>query len=251
MFLKAFATALTFLTRIPCPQYFFKSPQDVSALSTQFYPLVGCIVGLCLLLFAWISQAFFSAEVHALLVLVLWVLLSGALHLDGFADSVDALVASHRSPNAIQTVMKDSNIGAMAAVGLVLLLSLKWLCLRDVWNSPAAYVLFVIPILSRYLALLYMRFTPYVGGGIAKNMHVQMYDVSLLLQAVGLGALVVILLGIWPSLVLLASSCLLIVAWRSLWKGLIHGYTGDTVGALIEIHETLLLLLLASLFALN
>ena len=95
------------------------------------FPLVGLMIGGLLALIAYFSP--FKSELTAFLVLLAWVILTGGLHLDGFGDSCDGLLATVDPARRLE-IMKDPRAGSWAVIGLVLLLLGKWLSIPQ----PAA-----------------------------------------------------------------------------------------------------------------
>ena len=122
--LRPFWLALGFLTRIPVPLK--GEPQaGEQGQSMLFYPLVGLVIGLGMMFLAWLLGST-SATVSAALLLLFWVLVTGALHLDGLADSVDAWLGSHGDRERALAIMKDPASGPAAVVVLVVVLLIKY-----------------------------------------------------------------------------------------------------------------------------
>lgn len=127
--LAACAAAFQFLTRLPVPvtlQY----DHAMFRRSVVFYPLVGAVLGLLLSLGGLLLQSFLPPAAAAALMLLLWVAMTGALHLDGLMDTADGIL-SHRSREQMLEIMKDSRVGAMGVVACVLLLLIKWTLLQQ------------------------------------------------------------------------------------------------------------------------
>ena len=104
--------ALVFLTRVPLPARLLPEaprPEDAGR-SLLFYPLVGLVLGLLLAAGGMLLALLPGAEplLLAALVLAAWVAITGALHLDGLADTVDARVGSHGDPERARTIMADA-----------------------------------------------------------------------------------------------------------------------------------------------
>ena len=113
--------SLSMLTTLPFLHVhtFFKG---INGYAVMFYPIVGLILGGILLLAASLLELIFEPTHIALMILALWVLLTGALHLDGLSDSIDALFVSKERRDS---VLKDPNIGAMGLHFSVIFLLLK------------------------------------------------------------------------------------------------------------------------------
>ena len=236
--IKAFFIALGLLTRIPVPKVFYVKENDSEKLAGQsvlFYPLVGLIIGGLLLLLSSITNYLpipLDTLLVAALILALWVLLTGALHLDGLADSADAWLGGYGDQQRTLEIMKDPYSGPAAVVILVVILLLKFSAIINVsWQ-----ILLLTPILGRTAAMLLLATTPYVrkgglGESAANTLPVKMaWFIALVILI-----LVVYLLG----KVSLALVVVFLVGYlcRNMMLNRIGGITGDTIGALIEIIE--------------
>lgn len=236
--IKAFFIALGLLTRIPVPKSFYINENDsekIAGLSVLFYPLVGLIIGGLLLLLLTIINYLptpLDSLLVAALMLALWVLLTGALHLDGLADSADAWLGGYGDQQRTLEIMKDPYSGPAAVVILVVVLLLKFSAVINIsWE-----ILLLTPILGRTAAMLLLATTPYVrkgglGEAAASTLPVKMTWFI---------ALVVLLLTVYLlGKVSLALVVVFLVGYlcRNMMLNRIGGITGDTIGALIEIIE--------------
>ncbi|MEA1989456.1 MAG: adenosylcobinamide-GDP ribazoletransferase [Pseudomonadota bacterium] len=240
--MKAFWLALQFMTRLPTPQFETVSAQDMGR-SIQYFPIVGLIVGLALLATAQLHMLL-PTEIVAALVLVIWAWITGALHLDGLADTADGWLGGVANHKRALEIMKDSRIGTGGGVALGLILLLKWLALIYVIEAELWLWLLFIPLIARVAAIGLMPFTQYVSlQGLAEEMvlNLNRWGVYLWLT------LVVIVMTYYAWLVLLW----LIVVWfwmRWLMIRITGGMTGDTAGAMTEVMEVAIMLgLIASL----
>ena len=128
--LTAFLTAVQFLLISPA---FIKRPFTARELGAAvgFYPLVGLILGGLLLAADYLLGLFMPPLVRIALLLALWVILTGALHLDGFLDACDGLLGGF-TPESRLEIMRDERVGAFALAGGVLLLLVKFSALSAV-----------------------------------------------------------------------------------------------------------------------
>lgn len=227
--------ALQFLTRLPVPLRDNPSESETGR-SLLYYPLVGLLIGLLLAATAW-ALADAPALLRAALVLAAWVLLTGALHLDGLADSADAWVGGHGNRARTLRIMKDPACGPMGVVALVMVLLVKFAALVRIASIGEWTTLILIPVLGRAALPLLFFTTPYVrAGGLGAILAKY--------QRRRAGALVVILTvtavllspgttGLW----LLLAGTGVFLALRTLMIQRLGGTTGDTAGALVELIE--------------
>jgi len=217
-------------------------PQAVGR-SLLYYPLVGLLLGAML----WLVGAVFenaSAPLLAALLLTGWVALTGGLHLDGLADSADAWLGGFGDRERTLTIMKDPRSGPIAVVVLALLLLLKFVALWTLLAADQRLALLLAPLLGRSALLGLFLTTPYVRpGGLGQVLAEQMpRDTSRIV----LGGVVLVCLALGSS-GWLALAATVGVGWlsRRAMCRRIGGTTGDTAGALLELVECAVLVVLA------
>ena len=234
-----FWIALQFLSSLPVSLPGMPEPRELGR-SLLFYPLVGLLFGLLLWLASLLLQGT-PAPLHAALLLTVWVLLSGALHLDGLADSADAWLGGFGDRERTLQIMKDPRSGPIAVVTLVLVLLLKFCALWVLVERGIGAQLLLAPLIGRAAMLGLFLSTPYVrqgGLGQALAEHLPRHAAGWVLLGCVLFCLV---LGGW--IVLLAFA---VFAWlRQLMCRRLGGATGDTAGAMLELLELAVVLGLA------
>jgi adenosylcobinamide-GDP ribazoletransferase len=143
--------ALQFLTSLPIRLPAMPEPEQQGR-SLLYYPVVGLLLGalLCLAVFVLDGAA---PLLQAALLLTLWVALTGALHLDGLADSADAWLGGFGDRERTLQIMKDPRSGPVAVVVLVLLLLLKFSALLALLQAQQYSALLLAPVLVLLLLL--------------------------------------------------------------------------------------------------
>lgn len=226
--------ALQFLTRLPVRLPVIPDARTVGR-SLTYYPFVGLMLGLMVAaLHTLLSDD--AATLRAALTLTAWVALTGALHLDGLADSADAWAGGDRDRARTLALMKDPHCGAAAVVALVLTLLVKFASLSSLAADDFLSLL-LIPMFARSAIVLLFATTPYVrqgGLGTALATH---QSRELNVAVVGLVSTAALMVAI-ESLWLLLALVILFVALRTTMMQRLGGTTGDTAGALVEITET-------------
>ncbi|GGH13491.1 adenosylcobinamide-GDP ribazoletransferase [Paenibacillus segetis] len=257
--------AFQFLSRIPIKAELDFSPELLRR-SVKYYPLVGSVIGLAVWAGATLSSWALPTLPAAVITLILWVWITGGLHLDGWMDSADALL-SYRSREKMLEIMKDSRVGAMGVLACVLLLMLKVSLissLLELGTLPSGAALLTAPVWSRWFMGWAMRSWPMArnGEGLAVRFHgVSSKDTILsALLALTLSATGIFLASstdwsgvTWMPLVLyFALHPLVIFGVGTLVARVMNarlgGLTGDTYGALNEGLEVVLLLLAVLIF---
>ena len=144
---RALASAMQFLTRIPLATRKLFGNKDYAD-SLAWYPAIGLILGGSVWLSGVALTELPSASLAAALVLAVWVLLTGALHLDGVADCADAWVGGFGDREKTFQILKDPRSGPIAVVVLVLVLLVKWAALEVILGSDHWSIIWLIPLLA-------------------------------------------------------------------------------------------------------
>jgi adenosylcobinamide-GDP ribazoletransferase len=181
----------------------------------------------------------------ALLVLALWKLLTGGIHLDGLADCLDGLAGF--SPEASLTIMRDSRIGVFGALGLILLLLIEWIALAELPGHLRWRALLLAPMVGRFAPVLLAKIcapaTPDRGHGSAFMKSVTTWAI------VSGGGLIVVTPGIilWPWGWAVTTAGL-VGAWGGarFFSARVGGLTGDGLGASVELVELVVVLAMAA-----
>lgn len=247
-----FAAALSFLTIIPTPHR-KTSAEDIGR-SVVYFPVVGLTIGLALAALNWLLGWLLPPLLVNGLLIVSLVVITGALHLDGFADTCDG-IAGHRTTEERWRIMHDSRAGAFGVVGVVLLLLVKYIALSSVPANLMTATLVLMPVVSRW-AIVYAIFAyPYVRpSGLGKVLKQETNGMRFAIATITtLG--ITLALALWASVpyfylagpAAMFGIWVMTVALASYLKSKLSGLTGDTYGAINEVTEVGLLLLVSML----
>jgi adenosylcobinamide-GDP ribazoletransferase len=231
--------AIQFLSRLPVPQALNYESKALGK-SVLCFPIVGVILGFLLYLLTF-AQAIWGDLLTSVVLVVAWTLLTGGLHLDGLADTVDAWVGGYGDKEKTLRIMKDPAIGPMGSLAIMSILLLKIALVMQLLASQQSESLIIILFLARAQLSLLLVITPYAkpqGLGVAMQQHA---DASAIWGVQWLSILSVLWWNAPFVVVLLTSWALLIVYRHALLKRL-QGTTGDTTGAWVELSEVILLL---------
>lgn len=242
--IRDFLLAAQFLTALPIK--IKKRPVESDfGRSILYFPVVGTILGLILGLLYYILKIPFQHIIVCASLIAFEIIITGGIHIDGFCDTVDGLCSS-RKKETILEVMRDSRVGAFGVMGLIALLLIKFSALLSLPQKLFTDSLIAMTTLSRWSMVISCRFFPYAREkegkakqfvGNATNMHVFLTTVFIILLSV-------FLLGIWWSAVIIVFVVMFTIIFNSFIKKKIDGITGDTLGALNEIVEVLVILLI-------
>lgn len=232
-----FLSALGFLTIIPMPTRAFK----VDGRQIMYFPLVGLFIGALLYGVDKLGAVYATQEIRMVADALFLAVISGALHLDGLADSADGLF-SHRPKQRILEIMQDSRIGVMGALAIIFCLLLKMAGFASL-NRPGYEIwLFVAPALARtsqVIGLVFMDYAREEGGKSQIFFQKRKYHL--------LGfAIFPIALPFWISIetglmvLFLFTTGTVLLLW--FFQKAIGGITGDTLGAQTELLESAILI---------
>lgn len=204
-----------------------------------YFPLVGIAIGVILLGAETILSFALPRAITAVLVLGLWILLTGAQHLDGFLDAMDGLFGG-RTPEKRLQILQDKRMGAFAFAGGAVLLLLKFTALAslDSLTTP----LLLAPTLGRWVMTLAIPLFPYEGD----NGPEQAMKEHANWRQVEVGTIITMLVAGftwgWYGLILLPVALLAIMVVVNAILERIPGLTEDIYGALCEYTEVVILL---------
>ncbi len=234
--LRLLLTAVQFMTRLPVPGWVGHGPGQLDR-AARYFPVVGLLVGGVGAAVLAVARGGLPPLVAAGLAVAATVALTGALHEDGLADTVDGLLGGWTRDDALR-IMKDSRIGAFGAVALVLALGLKAAAMAGL--PPAALV--ASSAASRLAPVCVMAMLPYarLGQADARSAPVAAGPGGLTVAALcGLAPLLLLGLRALPALLLAAALVAGLAAW---FRRRLGGYTGDCLGAVQQATELGILL---------
>ena len=191
----------------------------------------------------WMLPTVGGLALAAGVVLLAWVALTGALHLDGLADSADAWIGGMGDRERTLAIMKDPRSGPAGVVAVVVVLLLKFAALASLPASGGSALL-LVPLLARAGLMLAVLITPYARSqGLASGLGEASRG------ACGCALAITVLLALfwgWHGLLATVLSLVALAFWRQACMRRLGGFTGDTCGALAECLEALLLVTLAA-----
>lgn len=231
-FLSGIRSAFGFLTRIPVGAI---DPADL-AKAPRWFPLVGTFVGLCVAGVYALTEPVVGQTLGATIAVTVGVLLTGAFHEDGLADTADAFGSGATGERAVE-IMRDSRLGTYGTVALVI--AIIWKVAAVASMSPQAALAWIVAAaaMGRAVVLVMMRAVPpgtSDGGG--RQMVLALGSGSLwfgVITAVIVGS---VLVGVWILAAVVAVAAVFLWFKRTTMSKL-GGVTGDVLGALEQVSE--------------
>jgi len=231
-------SALQFITILPLGKTeSFDPPKMV-----PYFPLVGILLGLMVALFDSVVLRLWPPPVAALLDVMLLAVLTAAFHIDGLGDTADGLLGPRSRDKALE-IMKDSRIGTMGLVAILFGLALKWGGLANL-NAHRSILLIIIPAYARAAILFGMWYLPYGRpDGTGKPFFSEKISLKHfwgLIFPFGL-SLILGLKAIWLNLAFVIIIAMILL----FYKKRMGCITGDMLGAMVEITEAGLFLIIS------
>jgi adenosylcobinamide-GDP ribazoletransferase len=236
-------TAFRFLTVLPLGRGRVVEPERMAS-SMAYFPLVGAWLGVMLWCADYGLGRVFPHQVVSALLVGLLALVTGGLHIDGLADTLDGIFGGRGDKVRILDIMKDSRIGAMGVVGVVLLLMLKYAAFDSLQGPARTQAIILAPALARWsqVAMAFRADYARKEGSLARPFVEYLTPLYFIVALLGATLIAYIAAGAW-GLVPFAASALIALAARAYFNRIIGGVTGDTIGAVSELSEVMVLLL--------
>jgi len=239
--LNSFRAALQFMTCIPAGSVDSVTADDSHSM-LFWYPLVGAVIGLILIFTEGLTSPL-PALLQASLLVTVWVIVTGGLHLDGLADSADAWVGGLGDRERTLEIMQDARCGPIAIIAVTLTLIVKVAALSAFHNWV---MLLLVPMAARLLIIPAFLWLPYarvsgLGGEIQQALSDRAKRIGLVVIAVSALA-PIFFVSPWLWLLLVGASGAVFLLWRIAVMRRLQGFTGDCIGLLVELSELVLLL---------
>ncbi len=240
--IKRLVLMLQFFTRIPIKLRLSANVEDYGK-GLVFAPLVGIVIGAILGAFSFGLLYLFSKPLVAAMVLILYILITGGLHLDGLGDTFDGLF-SNRPKERILEIMRDSRVGTNAVLAIVSVLLINYAALSQINSTYFLRIIILMPMAGRVGSLISSAVSTYArrGEGLGKSFIDFCGKKELIC---GLVIYIVISLltfdyKMWIVLAVPPISAFLLI---KIFSKKIDGATGDILGAVCEINQSIFLLI--------
>ena len=239
--MTSFLLALQFLTTLPLKIRDFSGKKMAWAL--VYFPVVGIFLGWMLIgLNTLLSILGFHLVVINIILVIVLIIFTGGLHLDGLADTTDAFLSGQGKEKMLQ-IMRDSHIGVMGVLALISIILLKVGLLSSVGVVAKPAVLMLMCVLSRWSVVLVMYLFPYARQEGKARLFIQGLNLNIFI--VSLIVVLIFSFAIWglngALALVIISGCAYVINKAITRK--IGGITGDTLGATIEVMEIAVLLI--------
>lgn len=257
--MKPLLVSVQFLTRIPVRITGNLSDREIGR-SAIYFPFVGLLQGLPAAATALLFGLLFTPEIAAGLVIAVLLLINGGFHVDGLADTADAISVKgtgdpSRDREKRLAVMKDSSVGAMGAIAIALFILLKYLFISGLLQKGLTWdvlcMLMLVPVFSKWIMVpVITHGNPARGDGLGKVFIAHGGPAVLVLSSIVLAVIFACSIFFLPEarlagalklfLALALPSYVLGLLWVAFCTKEFGGLTGDTIGAVSEVGEIVL-----------
>ncbi len=229
--MKSILLMITFFTRIPI-RYNYEYIEKDFIRGIKLLPLIGLLIGAAMYIPV-LFQNVIHGPIMALLAWVIYICITGGLHIDGLADTFDGIF-SNRDREKILEIMKDSRIGTFGVIGIFLLL---------IWNVVfTSYIdakfIILVPIVGRSAAMLSASISKYAreGQGMGKAFVENCGAGEAIFAIIFSCIFTILLLNLQALIILIITYLAVLIATKNI-KQKIGGMTGDTIGFMIEFSQ--------------
>jgi adenosylcobinamide-GDP ribazoletransferase len=247
-FISELRLATSFLTILPVIDR-RRASDDTVAASFAWFPIVGFVLGAALTAEDWLLAHVFAQVIRSVLIIVSLTVVTGAVHLDGLADTADALGAGRDRERALD-ILRDSRVGTFGASAIFFDLTLKILALSTLAGHRRYAALLLAPMLARWAMVLVASGLPYLRSSGSGSTLLGNKSKSLGLRAVLVAIFTLVamlMLGVLRAVALAGAVAIAIVfATRLFYRRWLGGVTGDLIGACGELVEIAVLVTMAA-----
>ena len=210
---------------------------EISARAFAYYPLIGLVIGMILVAAHFLFRLALPNLVAAVIIVALWAILTGGLHLDGFTDACDALFAATTRERRLE-ILRDVHLGSFGAAGLIILLMLK---AASIANATTLAPIFLAPILGRWAMTLAVLYPPARKEGMAVLFRAGLTR-RVVFASTFIAGLVCAFLGVF-GLAAFITAVIITVSLVRFALNRLGGLTGDIYGMICESVEVGVLVL--------
>ena len=241
--LRQLQAALVMMSRLPLASAQLQA-QHLQA-APAYFPAAGFIIGCLAAAVYFAASLYFSALSCSLFAIIAAIIITGALHEDGFADACDGFGGGHDG-ESIQRIMKDSCLGSYGVLGLIAILALKLTLFTEIIAEQHILLLPIMHALSRLTPLVIMaKLEPLASKNSKLSADISFSGQQLLAPAIISVGLLACFLPIALAAALIAAIILVSVACQAYFQRRLGGYNGDCLGASQQLSECAILLVFA------
>jgi adenosylcobinamide-GDP ribazoletransferase len=242
-YINDFLLFFQFFTRIPINKNLNCEKENFRR-GSIFFPVVGLFIGSLQWLVYYLLIKVLPVNITALFVVIIPIIITGGLHVDGLGDTCDGFFSFKGDKNRIIEIMKDSTVGTYASIAIVFDMLARYVAASTVIEMNLPLILIATPVIARFTVV----FICYIGKNAKEtgsgNIFIgNIHNKQMAIVAVTTFFLAVLLIGLNKSSILIITALAFTFLFNKFCEGKITGLTGDTLGANNELVEILTLVL--------
>lgn len=242
--MKKLLIALQFLTIFPIGIFIKDKESETSeedlGRSMVYFPFAGLLISFLLVVSSFILNPL-PRLVSGVIILIISIIISGGIHLDGLADTCDGFYGNGSKEKVLE-IMRDSRVGVMGVIGIVFILLLKFSLLVSIPQSLLWKALIMMIVFGRWAQNLACYASCYARSKGKAKCFIEYADRGEFFKATLFTLVLFLLIMGLKGLILFAISVVPVLMFIKYTKKKIGGMTGDTIGAVNEIAEAGMLL---------
>ncbi|MBI3009049.1 MAG: adenosylcobinamide-GDP ribazoletransferase [Candidatus Omnitrophica bacterium] len=240
--MRKFLAALQFLTIFPVRINEMK--EEELGESMAFFPVIGLLIGISTAILNYFLSHLMSENLVNIFLIIWIVIVTGGLHLDGFADTCDGIFSWRSDKNEILKIMRDSRIGTMGVLGIFSLLLLKYELLSNIPGREKYIALIIMPVFGRFSQTVSAFTLPYARETSGAASFIRHLNIKTIIFSSIL--FLVITTPVWFPKVFLIDlvSLIILVPLLLFFSKKLGGVTGDVLGAINEVVEIIVLVVI-------
>ena len=242
-YLNDFLLFFQFFTRIPINKS-LKCDKENFRLGSIFFPVVGLFIGIVQWLVYYFLIKVLPVNITALFVVIIPIVITGGLHVDGLGDTCDGFFAFKGGKDKIIEIMKDSRVGTYSTIAIVFDMLARYAAVCTVIEINLPLILIATPIIARF-TVVFISFigknAKEIGSGniFIGNIGAKQITIAIIVTFI----LTILLIGLNQSSILLVSALIFSFLFNKFCESKITGLTGDLLGANNELVEILTIIL--------
>lgn len=239
-YMRLFLVALQFLTRLPIRLKKEADPKELGK-SLAYFPLVGLFLGICLVVLEYSLSYFFPTSIVRLVLIAFLIFITGGLHIDGLADTIDAIASGEKGDDALK-IMRESTVGPIGATCVFISILAKYIALGEFVGGRLYAMLLLFPMAGRMGMSTVCLLFPYARKEGTGKAFVSKGTTKEFIISGTISFIAGIILFRTRALFILGSIILIVMLTGKYFTKKFGGITGDIVGSINEIGELVALL---------
>lgn len=245
---NSFLLFVQFFTRIPINKNLACEKDDFRR-GAIFFPVIGVIIGGAQWIIYYFLNKVLPSNVTSVFLVTTFIIMTGALHLDGLGDMCDGFFAFKGGKEKIIEIMKDSRVGTYSVAAIILDILIRYSAYDAVIKNEISFIIIAAPMISRFMTVI----LAYISRPAKNNGSGNIFIGNIGKKQILISGLITFgagyfLIGLKLIIILICSAVVFTLINNEFCKKKIGGQTGDTLGANNELVEMLMLTIYLALF---